>query len=319
MALVIVASVLGVILVTGGLFLRRLLGEITELRRQITGIDRQMRAQRAREQFLRQLTTEQHTAGTDDGPPVRAVVVNGHHAQPEHLTPDTPEPVRRKGHLGLFIGGAAAAAAASISTAVRSALRGHRNQFVATAMTAALGAASVTVVGMQPWSADTGQTPPASVPTAPPPQGYTEPPTPWPTPGRLEPQQTSPAQDAPVADPGPSPTVSAPAGDEGGSVDPSLDEGIWDSVDDEDVWDSADDEDGEGHGKGSRSSNQGHKSSAPPGRPHAPGHRDKTHPPGPPGTPPGRATKPPDDEGQNRHRGHRKGPQRLAYARRHGV
>ncbi|MGW1796853.1 hypothetical protein ACWCQN_12790 [Streptomyces sp. NPDC001984] len=164
MALVIVAVVLGVIIITGGLFLRRLLGEIAELRRQITGIDRQMRAQRAREQFFRQLTTEEVTE-ENDGPPVQASVVNGYQSVPEPRPADGPEPVRRKRHLGLYLGGAGAIIAA-LGASVRESLREHRNQLVATATTAALTAATVTLVSVQPWSTDADQPPPASAPTA---------------------------------------------------------------------------------------------------------------------------------------------------------
>lgn len=182
MAYVIVAGVLGVIgLICGGLFLRRLLGEITELRRQITRVDRQMRAQRARESFLRQLLLEgdeEHDG--DDGPPMRqAAVANGEDFMAEPRPPTADRPVRRKRHLGLYIGGAAAALA-TFSAAAREAVMAHRNRFTAAVTSAGLTAASVTLVTVPPWSSDADHGPPSSAPTVRPtvylPQYYTRPP-----------------------------------------------------------------------------------------------------------------------------------------------
>ncbi|MGP4085423.1 hypothetical protein ACTWQJ_12570, partial [Streptomyces sp. KR55] len=111
MAWVIVAVALGVITINGGLFLRRLLGELAEVRRQITGIERQVRAQRAHVKALRQLLAEEGEEDSegDGGPPPQAAVVNGHEPGPqpgavaEPHPPDRPEPVRRKKHLGLYL------------------------------------------------------------------------------------------------------------------------------------------------------------------------------------------------------------------------
>lgn len=163
MALVIVAGVLGVITICGGLFLRRLLGEVAELRRQITRFDRQMRAQRARETFLRQLIAYD---GEEEGdwPPVEAAVVNGHRptATPLHL--EESAPVRRKKHLGLYLGGAVAALV-TVSTAARHAVRAHGGQVIGAATATAVTAATVTLVTVQPWSISTSPSP-AFAPTA---------------------------------------------------------------------------------------------------------------------------------------------------------
>lgn len=166
MAMRFVAGALGVIIITGGLFLRRLLGELAdqrdqlaELRRQITGIDRQMRAQRAQVTVLRQLLTDD---GNDEHPPGQAAVVNGD--LPPAYSPTGAEPVRRKQHLGLYLGGAVAAIA-TVSTAARGALREYRGQFIGAMTGAAVTATTVTMVTVQPWSSQSSP-PPFSSPTA---------------------------------------------------------------------------------------------------------------------------------------------------------
>lgn len=194
MATVIVAGVLGVILITGGLFLRRLLGQLAELRRQITGIDREMRAQRAQVTVLRHLLADEEDV---DGPPGQAAVVNG--GPP--VTPTGPDPVRRKGHLGLHLGGVTAAALATISTVAREALRDHRAQLVAVVTGAAVTATTLTMVTVQPWRDGAAELPPSSVPTAASPS-Y-EPPMP---PGP-EPTDRAPGSGPPPTAPEPSPSA----------------------------------------------------------------------------------------------------------------
>ncbi len=200
MATVIVAAALGVILITGGLFLRRLLGELAELRRQITGIDRQMRAQRAHVTFLRQLLTEDEDDG-DDGQPGEAAVVNGGLEPPGPPPPSHgPEPVRRKRHLGLYIGGAVAALA-TISTAARGAVRDHRGQLIGAVTGAAVTATTVTMVTVQPGTSDHDQSWPPSAPTA------SDPPTSAPS-GPVPPRPTG-SPPASAASPSPTPSGTA--------------------------------------------------------------------------------------------------------------
>ncbi|WP_406168996.1 hypothetical protein [Streptomyces sp. NBC_00996] len=217
MTSVIVAGALGVIMVICGvLFLRRLLGEVAELRRQITRFDREMRAQRAHVKFVRQLIEEEdEDEGDDDGgPPVHAAVVNGEGAglppgAAAGVQPQAgPEPVLRKGNLALYIGGAVAAIA-TIITAARDALHAHRSQLIATVTGAAVtAAATVTLITVQPWSDDASHQPPSSAPTAASSPGYTPPPGP----GISESPSASPGKSAPA---GPQPTQSpGPAGEE---------------------------------------------------------------------------------------------------------
>jgi hypothetical protein len=208
MTVVIVAGVLGVITICGGLFLRRLLGEITELRRQITRVDRQMRAQRARESFLRQLLIEgDEEEDGDDGPPPRQKAVangDGYMAGPQH--PAGAQPVRRKRHLGLYIGGAAAAIA-SLSVAAREAVRAHSGRFTAAVTGATVTAATITLVTVQPWTQGVDQGPPSSAPTVLPtlylPPTYAPPPATTPRPPRSRAPSASPGEPSPSSSPTP--------------------------------------------------------------------------------------------------------------------
>lgn len=216
MAMVIVAGALGVIIITGGLFLRRLLSELAQLhsqlaeaRRQITGIDRQMRAQRAHVTFLRQLLTDdedQDDGDGDDSRPSQAAVVNGSTEPPPGPAPGMPEPVRRKRHLGLYVGGAAAALA-TIGAGAREAIREYRGQLIGAATGVAVTATTVTMVTVQPWTDDHGQAWPSSAPTAsaspmhsPPPFLSSQPPgspppsATWPSPSPSETASSSPTE-----------------------------------------------------------------------------------------------------------------------------
>lgn len=216
MTQVIVAGALGVaIIITGGLFLRRFLGELaalrdqlTEYKRQITEIDKEMRAQRAHVTVLRQLLASEE--GDADGPPPQAAVVNGHNGDSPPTagrTPDAPHLVRRKGHLGLYIGGAAAALTA-LTTAARDAARAHGAHMVGAAAGAAVTAATVTAVTVQPWTHDVDYRPPsaASSASAPPtyaPPGSTPPRPPGsipPTPSSSLSASASPASPSPTDD-----------------------------------------------------------------------------------------------------------------------
>ncbi|MCI3277456.1 hypothetical protein [Streptomyces cylindrosporus] len=198
MTAVIVAGALGVIIITGGLFLRRLLGQLAELRRQITGIDRQMRAQRAHVTFLRYLLTDSE----DEEPPEQAAVVNGN-PEPAPAVSET-EPVRRKKHLRLYIGGLAAAVA-MVGTVCRDALRYHRGQFIGAITGAAVTAATVTMVTVQPWSDDADGGARSSAPTAAPSATFWPPPTIQPPQPGLATRSPSPSAS------GPEPSLSASA------------------------------------------------------------------------------------------------------------
>lgn len=227
-----VAGALGAIIITGGLFLRRLLGELaalrsqlTEQRRQITGIDRQLRAQRARVDILRQLIADEGDPDHGDGShPPQAAVVNGIDPAPS-AEPDGPEPVRRKRHLGLYIGGAAAALAA-ISGAAREAARGHRMQIVGAVTGAAVTAATVTIVTVQPFTHDTGYEPPHAEPPATAPPTYVPPGPRRPTrpPGSPPPISSTPSPSASPAGPSvsPSPSTAAPSRPERAPSIPAL-------------------------------------------------------------------------------------------------
>jgi hypothetical protein len=169
-----VAGALGVIMtifVTGGLFLRRLLGELadlrgqlTEQRRQITGIDRQMRAQRAHVNFIRQLLAEDD----DSEPPPQAAVAGASDPSPSSVAgphgPEAFQPVRRKRHLGLYLGGAVAALG-TVSNAARLCARVHRGALVSALSAATISVATMTAVTVQPWTGSVGHRPPSSQPT----------------------------------------------------------------------------------------------------------------------------------------------------------
>lgn len=212
MVWVIVAGVLGAISVTGGLFLRRLLGEITELRRQITGIDREMRAQRARVKFLRHLldNDRENKGDEDDRPPDEAAVANGGIEQPPHAAGEPevgPAPVRRKKHLGLYLGGAVAALA-SISEAARITVREHQGQLIGTVTGAAVTAATVTIVTVQPWTTESSNGPPSFAPTVSSPPTYQPPPGTYPPPFPGTPPGPSPSPSPSEAQPSASPSAS---------------------------------------------------------------------------------------------------------------
>lgn len=217
MALVIVTGALGVIIITGGLYLRSLLGELVELRnqlaecrRQITGIDRQMRAQRAHVTFLRQLLTEDE----EGDPHEQAAVVNGSlHPSATH-PPSHPKPVRRKRHLGLYLGGAVAA----LGTAARVGLREHRSHLISAVTGAAVTATTVTAVAIQPWSAKSSS--PPSVPAVSAPSTHLVPSTLLPQPRRAAPASVGgPPPARPPATVSPAATLStatvAPTGSPG--------------------------------------------------------------------------------------------------------
>ncbi|WP_329307003.1 hypothetical protein OG322_26130 [Streptomyces sp. NBC_01260] len=82
---------------------------------------------------------------------------------PTLLPQEEPEPVRRKKHLGLYIGGGVAAFLASTGEQIRHAWHGHRT---ATTATVTVAAASVAAVGAFALTSSDGQPPAAVVPSS---------------------------------------------------------------------------------------------------------------------------------------------------------
>ncbi|MEU3899806.1 hypothetical protein [Streptomyces sp. NPDC029519] len=161
--------------------------------------------------ILRQLIADDGDRDDNDGtgsPPPQAAVVNGNDPAPS-ADLAAPEPARRKRHLGLYIGGAAAALAA-ISGAAREAASGHRAQLVGAVTGAAVTAATVTVVTVQPFHQDSGYEAPYADPLP-----ATSPPTyvppgsrPSKPPGSTAPSPTAPPTVSPTG-PSVSPSPSA--------------------------------------------------------------------------------------------------------------
>ncbi|MET9158227.1 hypothetical protein ABZX56_10905 [Streptomyces parvulus] len=116
-----------------------------------------------------------------------------------------PEPDRRKRHLGLYIGGAAAAVV-TVKAAVREMVTHHRMQFAGALAGAAATAATVTMVTVQPWTHDSGYEAPRAEPrsSAPPTHG---PPGPGPSrpPGTRHPSSIAPPTEGPPGTSGSAP------------------------------------------------------------------------------------------------------------------
>lgn len=167
---IILAAGLGANILVATLLFRRLR---EDLNRQL----RDMRAEHNSEWILRALK---------DAPEERERAAQAANGRPSELPPMGPQPVRRKRHLGLFIGGAAAALI-TISTAAREIWRNHSGQLVAGATAAAVTATALTLIIFNPWTDDADHEPPSSAPTAGPtdtlPPGYTQPPGSSPAPG----------------------------------------------------------------------------------------------------------------------------------------
>lgn len=163
-------------------------------RRMRNNLNRQlsnMRAERNSEWILRALQA---------APEQRAAqAANGRGFEPP---PTGPEPVRRKKHLGLFLGGGLAAAFAALSQTARQAARTHP---VALGLAAAGVAAAATVVAVAPWQNDASRSP-SSAPTATITTSPPEPASPTATPTNLAPTGSPSAPTGP-----PRATVSPPA------------------------------------------------------------------------------------------------------------
>ncbi|MFD1656926.1 hypothetical protein ACFSL4_01425 [Streptomyces caeni] len=198
--MVIFASGLGVIIITEGLFLRRLLGELAELRRQITGIERTMRADRAHVKALRQLLAEDDEE--DEPPLVAAVIGNGGSPPPDIGLPirHLPGLLATRKHLSVLKGGGICA----VLTIAADALRAGRGHITGALAGSAVTATTVTLLTVTPWATGAGhQTPPAA--PAPPPSAL----SPGSHPPQLVRSQTTPVAATSPAPPEPSPSASS--------------------------------------------------------------------------------------------------------------
>lgn len=213
MAWVIFAGVLGVIIITGVLFLRRLLGQLAELRRQITGIDRQMRADRFQLVVLRQFIAQEDNEEDDEdgGPLQEAAVANGNGAPPQPL----PSTVHAKKHLTLIPGGAVAALIATAAGLLHEAWRAPRGRVVGALVGSAATATTVTMLTLAPWTDSNDPEPPSSAPTAAPSS------TAWPPPTVRPPQPTA-TDTVPTGPPSPSGSEPEPSPTGSASLTPSL-------------------------------------------------------------------------------------------------
>jgi hypothetical protein len=201
MSWIVLAAGLGVAnFIAVALLFRRLRGD---LNRQL----RDMRAERNSELILhalRAVPEEQEQA---------AQVANG--SGEIEPSPGGPQPVRRKRHLGLFIGGGIAALVVTLSQVLREAWQTRRGQMVGTAVgVAAAAATTVALLAYQPWEDGDGHSPPSSAPTAVPPAplppGYTQPPPNSPQPSGATPSVSpTPSRSGPAPDDSATPGESA--------------------------------------------------------------------------------------------------------------
>jgi len=116
-----------------------------------------MRAERNSEWILRAL----QGAPEEQARPARAAAVGGSHTPPLH-----PQPVRRKKHLGLYRGGAIAAAVLTLSAILRCGRQSHRAHLVSTALgSTAVAATTITMMSVAPWQQDINTVPPTPNPS----------------------------------------------------------------------------------------------------------------------------------------------------------
>ncbi len=168
------------------LLFRRLRGD---LNRQLSD----MRAERNSEWILHALK------GVQEQGEQAAQAANGY---PYGPPPSDPQPVRRKRHLGLYLGGGLVAAAAALAEATRQAWDSNRGQLVAVAGATAIAVATAVMLIVTQWPTRNGAAPPPSAPTA----TATVTRTPSPTPPSTNPSTTP----GPTVSPGPS--ASGPSG-----------------------------------------------------------------------------------------------------------
>lgn len=147
---IILAAGLGVNLMAVALLFRR-------LRRDLNRQLRDMRAERNSEWILHALKEE---ASEPRQRAVRAVNGSG-------LEPVYPPPVRRKKHLGLYIGGAVAALVVTLGEGMHAVWQSHRTQ-LAVAVIGAAATTTVTLLPVTPRHGDAVPRPPSFTTAAPP-------------------------------------------------------------------------------------------------------------------------------------------------------
>ncbi|WP_262059742.1 hypothetical protein [Streptomyces sp. STR69] len=172
----ILAAALGANTVIVLLLFRRLRQDLAQsLSRQVTAI----RVEITRDRVIRQLTDTQGRAGGEQEPTEAIALAIGAESEPEAPPPQL-QPIRRKGHLGLYIGGAMAMVVTALARAAREALRIHRRQSALGILAAAAATTTtVTVLTLTPWVDGSDIDPPPAVPsvalTAFPDPGHTAP------------------------------------------------------------------------------------------------------------------------------------------------
>lgn len=203
MSWIVLAAGLGANCIVLALLFRRLRAD---LNRQL----RDVRAERNSEWILHALQ-----ASPEPTEQQAMQAANGSGLEPEPRS--GPQPVRRKKHLGLYIGGGLAALGVTLVQVAREAWQSHRGQLVAAAAaTAAAATATVLLLAYAPWRDDDGRRPPSSAPTAGPAPSYTQPPPSAPTPSASPSPPGSASQPSESARPTPdgptpgSPTATAP-------------------------------------------------------------------------------------------------------------
>jgi hypothetical protein len=177
---IILAAGLGANIIIVTLLFRRLRGD---LNRQL----RDVRAEHNSERILHALRAVPEQA-------VQAANGTG------GVAPELPlgsQPVRRKKHLGLFIGGAVAAMVAALSQSLRDAWGAKPGQVIgAAAGVAAVAATTILLLAYPPWE-DDGSGPPSSAPTAAPTVTSSPEPTQRPPSARPSSRPSPPPSDAP--------------------------------------------------------------------------------------------------------------------------
>jgi len=184
MILIILAAGLGLQFIVVVLLFRR-------LRRNLSRQLRDMRAERNSEKILRALQEApvQHPA---------MQAANWFGPNPEPV--GDPQPVRRKKHLGLYLGGGLAAMSVTVSQVMRETWKSHPVQLVGAVAGAAAAAATVAaLLTYTPWRDDSR--PPSSAPTAAPSIN--------PPPEDLQPPSIRPSE-TPSRSPSVSPSASPP-------------------------------------------------------------------------------------------------------------
>jgi hypothetical protein len=193
MVWIILAAGLGANFIVVTLLFRRLRGD---LNRQL----RDIRAERNSEWILHALK---------DVPEEYEQAAQAANGGGFELPPVALRPVRRKKHLGLYLGGGLAALGVMLGQGVREAWRAYRGHLVGTVAGATAAATTtVTLMTVTPWQDDASRHPPPSIPTAAPtvivPTTHTQPLPSGPIPSTAPPPATSTPGPSTSASPTPS-------------------------------------------------------------------------------------------------------------------